>query len=196
MSEARPVQAPCHSAAGFTLTELLIAGVMLLAILASVASLFESANRHTRLTGQRYQQEADIDADLALISKLNEHYSCARGIDQCESSIGSHPTQNGYFPDPASADLVASFEAACNQIGGQDLLSPLTGDESTGTGGIIERNSARADLEAKGLIRTISRANPPDGRGHRYTVAYFSGEEMLRQNTFVPTTVNWCPDIP
>ncbi len=166
---------------------------MLLVVLASVASIFESTNRQTLLTERRYKQESDIDADLALISKLNEHYTCAQGTTtiQCQSNINTHPTQNGFFPDPTATDRVESLEAACNQADSQTLLTPLIGGS-----GIIATTAPVNQARLNGLSRTISSANPPDGRGHHYTVTYFAGEEMLRQTTFVPTAINWCPDIP
>lgn len=195
MALEQKARLPCHPT-GFTLTELLVSTVMLLIVLASVASMFESTNRQTLLTERRYKQEADIDADLALISKLIEHYTCTQGTTtlQCQSNINAHPTKNGYFPNPTATDLVNAFEAACNQVDGQTLLTPLIG-----TGGIIATTAPVSQDRLNGLSRTITRTNLPDGRGHRYTVTYFVGDangEMMRQTSFVPTAANWCPDIP
>lgn len=181
------------TAAGFSLTELIIAAVMLLIVLGSLASIFESTNRHTAATERRYRQESNVDADLALIAKLNEHYTCAAGTTSvtCTSNIDAHPTKNGFFPDPTATTLVASFEDHCNNTNNQALLTPLIG-----SGQIIETQAPDNEVRLPGLTRTIA----SDLRGHRYTVTYYVGDdtngEMLRQASFVPTTANWCPEIP
>jgi type II secretory pathway pseudopilin PulG len=193
---------------GFSLVELIVAAAMLLIVLGSLASIFSSTNRQTAATDRRYRQESNIDADLALISKLNEHYTCAKGVDgadnkltiSCTSAMNTHPDQNGYFPDPVAApDVVTSFESYCNESSSNQLLSPLIGLIGT-----LAPDNDEIVVNGRSLPN-LTRTVVPDGKGHRYTVSYFDGDtpsggvpsgELLRQASLVPTAANWCPDIP
>lgn len=178
-----------RTGSGFTLTELIIAAVMLLIVLGSLADIFSATNRQTMRTEQRYRQESNIDADLAFITRLNEHYTCASG--NCISDQATHPGEGGFFPDVAATAAVTAFENRCTDMSNNTLLTPLIGN-----GGIIETQAPANEQRLPQIARVIT----ADGHSHRYTVSYFAGNdtngEMLRQASFVPTTAGWCPIVP
>ncbi|MEA5421946.1 prepilin-type N-terminal cleavage/methylation domain-containing protein [Synechococcus sp. CCY9201] len=187
---------------GFNLVELLISSVILLITLVGAVTISVTSSMNSFRTGQRYQQEAAIDADLALIQRYNDRYTCASGT--CEILAGTGDMgRNDFFPDPvpslsqpdsnhdgvadAAETALEAIQDRCRYRNNLDLVTPLKT--------LIEANLA-APIPSE-LQRTIAVDATTQGGAHRYTVTYtnLQTNEMMRQMTLSPATVAWCPRI-
>ncbi|QPN58975.1 prepilin-type N-terminal cleavage/methylation domain-containing protein [Synechococcus sp. CBW1002] len=209
MHRAYLLTATCRSGhrsgeAGFNLIELLISSVILLITLVGAVTISVTSSMNSFRTGQRYEQEGAIDADLALIQRYNDRFTCRSGtceIHEKDNSSAPPMTKDDFFPDAAPSSTqpdtnndgiadtaetaLEAVQDRCRYLNNLDLVTELKA--------LIE-----TDLPVPtGLQRTIAVDSATQGGAHRYTVTYtnLASNEVMRQMTLSPATVSWCPRI-
>lgn len=189
-----PRTAPRSTSSGFNLVEILIASVILLISLVGAVEISGRSGMLGFLAGQRYEREAAIDEDLAIIQRMNDRFTCVSGICRVLPDDEGDMDKNDYFPNPIGTDAdgdgvadaqesaVENVQNRCRHTGGLDLVTPL-------------KTLLDALPQPAGLRRTIT-VDQPTG-AHRYTVTYTdtATNEVMRQMSLVPTAVAWCPRV-
>jgi prepilin-type N-terminal cleavage/methylation domain-containing protein len=185
--------APASRARGFSLIEMIQAAAILLMVAGAAATVVIRTGSMTRATQERYAREAAVDAEVAVIQKLNDRYTCANATATCAVAT-TQVDRNGYFPPRSGVDAdrnnlddgTQAFELKC--LSPTALVAPLVD--------VINALPDPNDLHRSAEVDTV----PSSGTAlayHRYTVTYKANAsgEVMRQLTLTPTTVAWCPRV-
>lgn len=191
-----------RSGAGFTVVEVVIAAVILLASLAAAVQISGRSGLIGLQVGQRVHKEAAIDQDLAIIQRMNDRFTCITGSCSIRPDAEGAMDKDSYFPDPTGSDLdgdgvadtqesaVENFQDRCRYALGLDLASPLKA--------LLDELPQPAGLQRSTTVDVPPRVNVNDPSGaHRYTVTYTDSAtgEVMRQMSLVPAAVAWCPRV-
>lgn len=172
-----------------TLVELLVGSVILAFVIAGTARVFILNTVQSESTRLRYELQARIDRDMALVRRMNDRYTCASGT--CTSQLSSDPSKDQYLPTfsmpmtISQTAIVNNFEARCYYDNGTDLVSPL----------VAELNNTSLLPVPTGLRRVAEASSATQQGVHRYSITYsrLDTSEVLRKVILVPTTAGWCP---
>jgi prepilin-type N-terminal cleavage/methylation domain-containing protein len=180
-------QRPCSNhTRGFTLVELLVSTVLIGTVLGSLAVLPQIIGRGSLETGRRNTSQAAIDANLADLRLLANHFSCCSG--NCVTSAapancnGAGPGNPNFYQPPASnPTAVAAFATACSTgtLAGT-LQTALTSQIATPT-------------QPPGITRTITVDNAD---AHRLRIQYTAPGNVERVAILSPVAAAFCPDPP
>ena len=166
---------------GFSLVEVMVASVILIASVSIAVTLFNFTNRNATLGENKQDQQSAISEDLAAVLKLNEQYRCTSATS-C-SSGESYPNENEYTSD--GKDDLDSICAKTPDSGFAPLLVEAVNDLDP-TPQINELNLSRR--------ATIATNNPSNGPRHLYSVEWKNSAGIsLRQVTLIPKIASWCP---
>ena len=169
---------------GFSLVELLVAGVIM--VISSVAAtfLFNQATRQATFISKSFEYQFAISNQLAVILDHNDRYTCST-INCSVQTAGNPPNQNQYVPaNPDDPTHSPTFRQLCavgladNLISHINSIPKITGNEIT--------LHASTDLSS-----SVSPSSLPP---HRYLVRWSTTDgRILRQVQLVPTVAAWCP---
>lgn len=174
-----------HTAAGFSLVELMISTLIFAMVTAGSLGMFTITTRQATLTRRLQEEEFAIRMDLATIMSMNDRFSCASGT--CQISSAS-PGQNDYYPSSNAAET--KFTTLCSN--GQLTVVP---NSTFGTGlvSLINATNRTSAMQSLGISRSAG-ADTTSPAAHRYTVTWSGSDgSVLRQISLVPTTAAWCP---
>ncbi|MEB3333227.1 MAG: hypothetical protein VKI83_12135 [Synechococcaceae cyanobacterium] len=172
-----------------TLVELLVGSVLLAFVIAGSARMFILNSVQSESMRLRYELQARIDRDMAVVRRMNDRYSCASG--SCTSQRSTDPSKSQYLPSfsmpmtISETTIVNNFEARCYYKSGVDLVSPL----------VAELNNTTLLPVPSGLRRVAEAGSATQQGVHRYSITYsrLDTGEVLRKVILVPTTAGWCP---
>lgn len=189
---------------GFSLTEVLVAGVVGGVIITTVAGMNNLSQTTILASKQREQVEAAVNSDIDTIRQKMVTYTwcagqgsitpsdnrsqCPRGLDQLSNRYKSdyyYPNQNtpGAGNSPGDRDR---FKAACQD----GRTTTGNGDQAnTFLSGLITSIEAQTLPASSGVTRTVTIS---DGRAKRVLITY-SGASLNRSLLMTPTVAAWCP---
>jgi type II secretory pathway pseudopilin PulG len=177
---------------GFSLVEILVATVILLAATAGITSAINFSNRSTLLTEASSRDSAAIDTNISEILGLAERFTCCSGTCTSDAAAiaaagakctGVFGDANYYFTGSNLADQtdLSNFLTRCQAAStASDLVTPL-----------ISQITASVPAP-NGIARTI--APDPDLPASTHTIrVIYTGNNINRVVKVVPTVAVWCP---
>ena len=170
---------------GFSLVELLVAGLLMAISSLGGAYLFNQATRQARTISQTLQRQFEISYELAVIRDRNDRYNCASG--SCTVDLENDPpNQEEYAPaNPDNPAHTPTFRELCQANLTDNLISHINSQVPKITDADVSRE-ASTDLSAT----TPPASTPP----HRYLVRWSTTDgRVLRQVQLIPTVAAWCP---
>jgi prepilin-type N-terminal cleavage/methylation domain-containing protein len=190
-------QAQRHRASqqGFSLTEVMVAGVVGGVIFTTVAGMNNLSQKAILTSLQREQTEAAVNSDLNTIRQMMINYTWCSGqgsvtpsadTGRCRKSLSERDKPGYYSPNQNIPDAAKNpgdrdkFKTACQDTG--------TSSNSFLSGLIASINSKTLPVSA-GVTRTVTIS---DGRSKRLQITY-SGKTLNRTLLMTPTVAGWCP---
>lgn len=182
---------------GFTIIELLIAGVLTALVVGGTATTLIIANRTSSRGGLQTKLETLIDQDLAAIRDLNDRFTCCPG--SCTANAATIAT------------AVASGSCSTSTAGNQNYYAP---NQPLGTATTATQSFRTACIDAtiatslasefpavpaapSGTTLTRSTVTQVDAAAHRlqwtYTATVNGSTAITRVVNLVPTVAAWCP---
>lgn len=185
-----------HGAWGFSITEALVAALILVMGSVIALNLFTVAtelfNRGRRID----DDQAAINADLAELQRRNRRFTCVNGSCSLISDATTRdPNENEYTPD--HPDVFPPGEDFNNKmlLFGQRCVQPVQAASLL----LTEFKTSALDTLAP-MNRDIERsidiqagANDSPQTPHAYSVTYSKNDQILRRVRMVPTVAAWCP---
>lgn len=170
---------------GFSLVELLVAGLLMALSSLGGAYLFNQATRQARSISETLQQQFEIGNELAVIRDRNDRYTCTT-IPCSVKRDGDPPNQEQYAPaNPDNPAHTPTFRQLCQSGLADNLISHINSAAPKQTGAAVIR-TASMDL--------TSTSPPSSTPPHRYLVRWSTAEgRVLRQVELIPTVAAWCP---
>ena len=187
---SRRPPAPAH--AGFSLTEALVAAVVLGIALVGSSGALRGISDMLGRSGQINAMNLAIDNDISEIKRLASLYTAclvpsgSLPAEGASCGVGITPDQAAYyFPvDPGSNEAnIAAFFAACNatSAGGhitQGFITAINALPAVGAG--VSRSS-------------VAREAPTDPKNHNVIVLYTTSQSpMQRMIKVAPVVSAWC----
>jgi len=187
--------------AGFSLVEVVISALLLLASTVAIASIFDFSILSLRRSSERDAVAAAISADMAAIKLLNEHYTCDSESGSCnyDESQQIMPSKHNYAPGKSDAGW-ATFKQLCD--------TPTT-SASTGISSALITNISQVSAIStpiNGQVIPIPRSVKPHPDNnkpepdtnviyprHLYIVEWSLPQGSKRELVLTPTVANWCP---
>jgi type II secretory pathway pseudopilin PulG len=175
-----------YASAGFSLSEVVVSAVILVASALGLFSLASMEINQSRRAQAGQEERAAIVDDLSLILQVNDRYSCYSGVCTAGSGIAA-PSEKQYSPASSVSDI--DFRSLCNppSLSSPSLVDPL----------LVEiRGLARGSkLVALGITREVGKDSQDVlPLAHRYHVLWKNQDnKLLRQITLSPTVAAWCP---
>jgi prepilin-type N-terminal cleavage/methylation domain-containing protein len=188
----------CAGARGFSLIEVMVAGVLGGVIVTSAVGMSNLNQRTILETGQRERAETVINSDIDLIREKMISYTWCSGQgsvepssdrSRCRLGLSGRGKREYYSPNqntPANPNLNASgdrdnFLNACRSTGSGNsnaFLSPL-----------ISSINSQQLASSSGVTRSVTIS---DARTKRLQITY-SGPTSNRSLLMTPTVAAWCP---
>ncbi len=203
-----PIAIRRPSQQGFSLTEVLVAGVVGGVIITTVAGMNNLSQTTILASKQREQVEAAVNSDIDTIRQKMVTYTwcagqgsitpsdnvnqCPRGLDQLSDRYKRDyyfPNQNIPGPNNSPGDL-DRFKAACQDDSTSNGNGNGNGNQANSfLSGLITSIESQTLPDSSGVTRTVTIS---DGRAKRVLITY-SGASLNRSLLMTPTVAAWCP---
>ncbi len=187
--------------AGFSLVEVVISALLLLASTVAIASIFDFSILSLRRSSERDAVAAAISADMAAIELLNEYYTCDSGSGTCnyDESQQTMPSKHNYAPGKSDTGW-ATFKQLCD--------TPTTSASTGISSALITKLSQVSAISTpiNGQVIPIPRSVKPHPDNnkpepdtnviyprHLYIVEWSPPQGSKRELVLTPTVANWCP---
>jgi type II secretory pathway component PulJ len=180
---------------GFSLTEVMIAGVMGGVIITTVASM-NNLSQDTILTSTlREQGEAAVNSDLNIIRQKMVNYTWCAGegsiTPSADSSRCLRPLRERALPGYYSPNQNTPDTA--NNPGDRDKFKAACQDNGTSSNSFLSSLIASINSQtlpvSLGVTRTVTIS---DGRAKSLQITY-SSDTLNRSLLMTPTVAAWCP---
>jgi prepilin-type N-terminal cleavage/methylation domain-containing protein len=180
---------------GFSLTEVMVAGVVGSVIITSVAGMNKISQKTIETASKQEQAEAAVNSDINIIrQKMGAYTWCAgqgsiepnadRG--RCRKDVSKRGQIEYYSPNHNTPDAAKNptdrdkFKNAC-----QDISS----SRNTFLSSLITSINSQSLPSSLGVTRTVT---INDVRAKRLQITY-SGDTVNRSLLMTPTVAAWCP---
>ncbi len=187
---------------GFSLTEVMVAGVLGGVFITTVSGMNNLSQKTILAFTQREQAEAAVNSDINIIRQKMVTYTWCSGqgsitpaadLNRCPRGLTSPNDRyknNYYSPNqntPASADSPGDrdrFKAAC-----QDNSINTGNQANSFLSGLIASINSQTLPASIGVTRTVTISN---GRAKSLLITY-NGDSLNRTLLMTPTVAAWCP---
>ena len=177
-----------HQASGLTFVELLVSLVLISFAVIASSSIVQNGIFGLRSSESNYDTQNLIDRNLSSIEDMVDAYTCTNIPCTVASTL---PSKTGYI-SPSNTSDWASFKDLCDETlvnsPASDLISPLVeyiNDNLPAPTSLFRDITVNGSGNASGFARI-----------RHFTVQYRSGGStgpVLRNSTFIPTVVSYCP---
>ena len=178
---------PNNNGGGFSLVEVIVSVVLLAVFTVAIMSVFNSSISTMRSSTELDATAAAISADLAVIERMNDYYSCPTGSCSVGNLSNAPPNKYEYAPSASDAAASTAFLALCTN-NPANLSVELV--NTIGASATITANNGISPI----AISRTAKLHPDNGvNRYLYIVEWTPPMGAKRQIILSPTVAQWCP---